>query len=246
MFKLLLSAILISSSLSAFASDQSKVNFTKEQKVKKLKTLEADPERTVVLEGVIEKVNADTVIDEMNELAKKNNKPIYLMIDSPGGRVEAGFDIIDTIKSLKEDKNLKVICGVKHQAASMAAFITAYCYETYVQRQATILFHQIQIGVQGPILDVKDALDVSLASNSEISEDIAAQLGMTTKDYLEKVTRRDWEMTATQAAKIGMIDGVLDYLVYTKPKPPENPLEALFKMILGGQNSNPTVPNRNR
>lgn len=215
----------------SFASDTSKINFDTKKNVKKLKTLEADSERTIVLEGYIEPGITDSIVEQMEKLSETSNKPIFLMIDSPGGQVDAGFDVVNQIRALKEDKNLKVICGIRHQASSMAAIIASYCYETYATRRSTIMYHEVSAGIEGKVQDIQDSLAGLVRLNDEVAQDLAEQLGLTLEQYREKTSRRDWEMTATEAAEIGAINGVLDYLVYKKPEKPIDPLEMILRSM---------------
>lgn len=238
--KQLSTLIILLSTFSVYASDNSKINFKKNKPVKILKTLEADPERTVVLEGVVRQANINTIIDQTNEMVKLSNKPIYLMINSPGGEVDAGFDLINQMKYLKADKNVKIYCGIHSFAASMAADIQAFCTETYATRRSKILFHQIGYGnLSGNATDLDDYSSLLSRENQEINAEIAEALGITVAEYVEK-TRRNWILTATEAAKIGMIDGLLDYLVYTKPKP-ANAFEELLRQLSPGLDLSPRL-----
>ena len=54
--------------------------------------------RQILLSGEINEENADKVVKQLLILEADNDKPIYIFIDSPGGDVDAGFAIFDTIR----------------------------------------------------------------------------------------------------------------------------------------------------
>src|ERR1035441_8916763 len=58
--------------------------------------------RIVRLEGEINEASAKNIINQLLALDKADpGKPILMLINSPGGSVRAGFDIIDTMESLQ-------------------------------------------------------------------------------------------------------------------------------------------------
>ena len=54
--------------------------------------------RQILLSGEINEELADKIVRQILILEADNDKPIYIYIDSPGGDVDAGFAIFDTIR----------------------------------------------------------------------------------------------------------------------------------------------------
>ena len=76
-------------------------------------------DRIIILSGEIDDVNANTVIAELLYLDSISHDDISLYINSPGGSVDSGFAIYDTMNFIKSD--VSTICV--GQASSMGAFI---------------------------------------------------------------------------------------------------------------------------
>lgn len=104
---------------------------------------------TIVFRG---EVNATSVSDAMDKIAELNKKrgsatyPLYLVLDTPGGSIDAGFAFLQYAKTIK---NLHTVTLF---AASMgSAFVQALPGNRYITDDATLMFHRARGGVQGQI-----------------------------------------------------------------------------------------------
>lgn len=70
-------------------------------------------------------------------LIEEKHDTIYLYINSPGGEVTAGLEIVNYIKSLQE-RSKQVIC-IAHNAMSMAFVIFQYCSQRYILYSSTLM-----------------------------------------------------------------------------------------------------------
>lgn len=59
--------------------------------------------RTILLSGQVNKELAERVIRQLLLLEAKSSDPIKVMIDSPGGDVDAGYAIFDMIRFVKAE-----------------------------------------------------------------------------------------------------------------------------------------------
>lgn len=62
---------------------------------------------------------------------------VYMYINSPGGRIDTGFRLINALKQSKA----KVHCRVEDLAASMAALISVSCDSLIFEPKSMIMFH---------------------------------------------------------------------------------------------------------
>lgn len=102
-------------------------------------------ERIIFLTGEVEPVKINIVISQMLYLNSKNQQPIHLYIDSPGGSVHAGLALHDTMRFIKAP----VYTYVFGLAASMGSFIAnaGEAGHRYVLPESTTMIHRLSTGV---------------------------------------------------------------------------------------------------
>lgn len=210
------------------ASDKTKVNLKGTNSVKRSK-LVINSDRAVVLKGVIKTSNADAIITSLKKFNESAPDNIFIIIDSPGGSVVDGYNLINTIRSLRA----KVICAVEADAYSMAAIISQYCSETYLLKYSSMMFHEASYYVSGKASDINIMVDFTNKYLRALDIDLAKQMGITFDEYQTRIAQ-EWWVTAEEAIKFGLADGLLDTLYYTAlPPKQDNPF-----FILGGQGGN--------
>ena len=168
-------------------------------------------ERIVFLGGPIDDNVANLIIAQLLFLDHEDSKKdISLYINSPGGSVNAGLAIIDTMNFIKAD--VSTICvGI---AASMGALILSSGKKgkRFSLENSEVMIHQVMGGAEGQASDIainakhilrtKDTLNKILASNTNKKN-----------DQVEKDSDRDYWMTSDEAKRYGIIDDII-----TKPK----------------------------
>jgi ATP-dependent Clp protease, protease subunit len=133
-------------------------------------------------------------------------KPIHLYINSPGGSVQAGLAIYDTLQWLPCDVNTYCI----GQAASMGALLLAAGTpgKRFSLPNGRVLIHQPLGGVTGTASDIKVQSDEIKRVKQNLAEIIAKHC----KHDVEKVIRdsdRDFFLTPQEAKDYGLIDHVI-------------------------------------
>ncbi len=166
-------------------------------------------DRIIFVTGAIDDAMANTIVAELIYLEGKNpDKDIYMYINSPGGSVSAGFAILDTMKYIKCD--VSTICV--GMAASMAAVILSCGTKgkRYSLPNSEILIHQLLIGTgEGytQATDIEIQARKTKRTKDTLNELLAKNTGKTAKE-IERDTERDNWMTAEEAKKYGLIDGI--------------------------------------
>lgn len=165
-------------------------------------------DRIIFLGGEITTEVANSIIAQMLYLeGKDNTKDICLYINSPGGTIDAGLAIMDTMNYIK--CNVSTICvGL---CASMAAVLLA-CGENgkrFALKNSKIMIHQPLISnASGQASDIKIVADQILKSRDTINTILAEATG-NSKEKIEKDTNRDYYLTSYEAKEYNLIDRVL-------------------------------------
>lgn len=165
-------------------------------------------ERILFLGGQVDDELANQLIGIMLYLDSEDaNKQISMFINSPGGSVNAGLGIFDTMRHIKSDVST-INIGL---AASMGSFLLAA--GTKGKRGALphsrTMIHQPAAGqIQGQASDLKIAAEQILTLKSKL----VRYYGELTGQPLEKVEvdlDRDNFLSAQEAVEYGLVDRVI-------------------------------------
>ena len=163
--------------------------------------------RAVLCLGEINAELADSIILQLFHLGMESKEEITLYIHSPGGEVNSGMAIYDTIQYIKCD--VSTICiGM---AASMAAFLLAS--GTKGKRMAlpysNIMIHQpLAYGLGGQATDILIHAE-NITKTKQTMNTLLAEMTGKTVEEVTKDTDRDNYMTAQEAKEYGLIDEVI-------------------------------------
>jgi ATP-dependent Clp protease protease subunit len=162
--------------------------------------------RIIFLGSEVRDENANAICAQMLLLnAEDPNKDIYLYINSPGGSVDSGMAIYDTMRWISNDV-ATVAMGL---AASMGQFLL--CAGTKGKRFALphsrIMMHQPSGGLGGTASDIRIQAEQSLHIKAMMQRLIAEHTGQTL-EQIEADSDRDRWFTAEQALEYGQIDHV--------------------------------------
>ena len=165
-------------------------------------------ERVVFLVGPIEDHTANLVVAQMLYLESENpDKDIHLYVNTPGGTVNSGLAIYDTMQFIRPD--VSTVCI--GQAASMGAVILAggAADKRFALPHSRVMIHQPWGGFQGQATDVdihaREILEMRERLNQILSRHTGRELEVVKED-----TERDNFMGGDQAVKYGIIDKVIE------------------------------------
>lgn len=169
-------------------------------------------ERIIFMGQQVDSELANLIVAQLLFLeAEDPEKDIYLYINSPGGSVNAGMGIFDTMNQVRPD--VSTICvGL---AASMGAFLLSAGApgKRMSLPHSRIMIHQPLISgmIQGQATDIEIQAKEILFLKDYLNE----QLAKHTNQPLEKIkedTERDFFMSPAEAKNYGLIDQVYERL----------------------------------
>jgi ATP-dependent Clp protease protease subunit len=167
--------------------------------------------RSVDLIGKVDTKEVREAVKQILELDDISSDPIFLRIDSPGGSVEAGFVLVDTILAVDSP----VYAVIESKAYSMAAIIAIFCDRRYMLPHATMMFHEASYGTLGEDPSIRSKVEFNIRYLDRMHREIAQRIGMELHDYRQKI-RDGWWMMADEALRAGVVDEVVDKLTYSK------------------------------
>ena len=165
-------------------------------------------ERIIMLSEDVNHVTASLITAQLLFLeAEDPDKDIQFYINSPGGEVNSGLMIFDTMQYIKAD--VQTICmGV---AASMGAFLLAAGApnKRFALPNAEIMIHQPSGGAQGQASDISIAAEHILKMRERLNRILAERTGQTYEKIAADTERDNW-MTAQMAKNYGIIDHIME------------------------------------
>ncbi len=164
-------------------------------------------DRIILLGTPIDDNVANLIIAQLLFLQSDDpKKDIDLYINSPGGSITAGLAIYDTMQVLSCD--VKTYCI--GQAASMGAVLLAAgtAKKRFALPNARIMIHQPWGGTQGTAADINIQAQEILRLRTNLNKILSDHTGQNIKKISED-TERDFFMSAAEAQKYGLVDGVV-------------------------------------
>ena len=164
--------------------------------------------RVLIINGEInDEICTQACIALLRLEGENETEDITILLNSPGGSIQAGFMLIDTIRTLKCDVEIITI-GL---AASMGAMILMA--GTRGKRRALphakIMLHQPLGGAQ--IMQASD-LEITAKEMSKVKKEIYEFIASCTGKSFQKVAKdcdRNFWMNAKQAQDYGIIDSIV-------------------------------------
>jgi ATP-dependent Clp protease protease subunit len=165
--------------------------------------------RRLFISDAIDAEMAQAVIRKLWYLELKDpGKPILIVINSPGGSVDAGFAIWDQVKIISSPV-ATLITGL---AASMGS-VLALCAapeRRYATAQARIMIHQPRLSgvIQGQATDLEIQAKEMIKTRKILVDIYVEATGKTAADIEESIDRDTW-MTAAEAKEFGLLSKVV-------------------------------------
>ncbi len=165
-------------------------------------------ERIILLTGTIDDKMASSIVGQLLYLESINDhEDIYMYINSPGGSINAGMAIYDTMNFIKCD--VSTIC--LGMAASMAAFLlsSGACKKRYSLPNSEIMIHQPLGAVEGQASDIEISARRIIRQKEKLNRILADNCK---QDYQRICidTDRDYFMEPIEALKYGIIDDIIE------------------------------------
>ena len=157
-------------------------------------------------DGVIE--NVCLMIMKWNKddkyLPEDERQPIYIYINSDGGEMIAGSQVLSSITT----STTPVITVGFGKCASMASYILAAGHERYCFENTVVLYHDGQTGYVSSSNKGKDIQKFYDNLDVRMTKFMVEHTNMT-EDFLEEIKDREYYMFADEAKEKGIVDKII-------------------------------------
>lgn len=171
------------------------------------------PDAAVYLElhGSVDAASVAKLVGEL-KTAQATKRPVVLLeINSDGGTVYPGFDVVRQIEKMKDTK---VVCIADIQAQSMAFVILQSCGQRIMTKRTMLMTHEPYLGGTPSLatqIKLHNMLSDIKATARGFNEYVSHQMKMPYDKYFAHVhDGRDWHFSHIEALKYNAVDEVVD------------------------------------
>jgi ATP-dependent protease ClpP protease subunit len=143
--------------------------------------------------------------------ASENSQPIFpINIQSDGGSAAILFGFMSLMKEYR-DQGMQFASVVAGTAASAGCCIFLYSDFRYMGEFASLLFHSVQLGLDGPLPHVVSQIGWHAEENKRMNEILSKNLKKSKTwldNQLKKCVGDDWMISANDALTLGMATNI--------------------------------------
>src|SRR6185436_3249161 len=163
--------------------------------------------RFVFLFGDINHTVARATCERLVAMASQSDAPIRVLISSPGGHVESGHAIHDTIRFIGAP--VTTIGTGWVASAGTHIFLAAEKERRVCLPNTRFMIHQPGGGAGGPATDIAIQAKEILRTRERIARVIARQTGQDLQKVLSDMERDFW-LTAEEAIGYGLVSRIIE------------------------------------
>lgn len=164
-------------------------------------------DRILFINTNIESSMANILTAQLLWLDQQGNKPINMYINSGGGSVIDGLQIVDTMNFI----NSPISTTCLGMAASMAAVILS-CGEKgerYVLPHSRVMIHQVSSTQSGSYSDLKIEFEQTERCKKDVYNILAKNIGKTNEEIETLCDRNNW-FIGQEAIDLGIVDKMVE------------------------------------
>ena len=162
--------------------------------------------RTVMITGGITQELARDVCTRLLALAHVSNDPITVIVSSPGGHVESGDMIHDTIRFIRPQVRILGMGWVA--SAGALIYVSVPKERRYCTKNTRFLLHQPSGGAGGMATDIEIQAREIIKMRDRLNQIFADATGQPI-ERIEKDTDRDYWMSPEEGIAYGLVGKVV-------------------------------------
>ena len=185
----------------------------------KLYRAQAGPGAIVFPLGVFNEAAADLLVAVLAK-ADEENRPVLIVIDSPGGSLSAAYRIMRAI----DISGSPIVCLGDGMVASSAFFTFIQCPVRLATPKTIFLAHgpSVTMRFEGGAKEMRNELEELKVVTSSLCVHVSAHTKITKAECMERAAEKDWYFDTDDAKTYG----VLDRIVKPQHLPPPTPVTA--------------------
>ena len=177
------------------------------------KVYRINSQNTVVVNS---EINEESYFRFSEDLHNIKQKRVLVYIDSLGGSVLAGSQMIHVALSLKKANKIKYTCIIQNAASMAFALVQSICDVRVISPTSVLMQHQMAFGTFGQIERISSLVKMVRDLETYLNFVQAKRLGLKVNEFKSKITN-DWFLVGSDAIKHKAADA-FGYWVCSEPK----------------------------
>jgi ATP-dependent Clp protease protease subunit len=163
--------------------------------------------RFVLVFGEIDDAMARRTCERLIALAQESDKPVQLLLSSPGGHVESGDAIHDIIRFVRAP--VTIIGTGWVASAGTHIFLAVPKARRVCLPHTRFMIHQPSGGAGGPATDIAIQAKEILRTRERIAKVVARETGKPLATVLADMERDHW-LSAEEAIEYGLVSRIIE------------------------------------
>ena len=168
-------------------------------------------DRKIFLEGEINQQSAMEFVRQIMLLVKEDSrKPIDIMMNSPGGSINAGLVIYDVLQSLQTP--VRMFCMGAAYSMGALLFAGGPKGSRFMLPNSELMLHEPLLGsrVGGNASSIHSISESLMETRRKVNGILAKHTGKTVEE-IEEATRFDHYFSAEESVAFGLADRIVDF-----------------------------------
>lgn len=162
-------------------------------------------DRILFMRGEFDEDSCNMLTSQLLYLNSVDERPIDIYINSGGGSIVDGLQVIDTMNII----NPKVNTTCLGMAASMGAVLLSCGDKRYCLPHSRVMLHEAASSMRGKTHDITVRYEQLLRCQKEIYELLAKNLGKTYEEIEQLCVNTDKWFIGEEAVELGIVDEIL-------------------------------------
>lgn len=164
--------------------------------------------REFLLVGPITEQSFSFVFHTLHYMASLSSEPIMVKLFTYGGDIDAGMAIYDLIVDMNKTVPVDITCT--GSCMSMGVVILQAGRKRYATPHTHLMLHQLRGTNEGDLGSQRDRYKHMESLQTALNNVLAARTGKTPRQIDKLIDRKDFYISAQDALKQGLIDGIAD------------------------------------
>lgn len=165
-----------------------------------------DPTKPIMIE--VEEFDAqsiETSLNTLESLKKAGFKDVWVRIDSYGGSVDEGMQLIQAI----EGYGSPVTCVSDTKAMSMGFFLLQACDQRLMTKRSILMAHEPSMTSRGNVHELQSEMDYLRLMMEGFIDHCLERMNISKEEFKKKTENKVWYMGWEEAMKVGAVDDTI-------------------------------------
>lgn len=157
--------------------------------------------------GDVKQSSVEECIATLGQWARREDAPITVVFNSPGGTVSDGFALYDFMRLLSRRGN-EITTVAMGRTASMGGILMQAGDHRIMGRNAYFHIHEVSSGTYGKVAEMTDDMDYYKRLWTRCAATLAERSTMTARQIKTRAERKEWWLDADEALRLGFVDAI--------------------------------------